>query len=862
MADQKLLKFRDTTSGKIVEMPWGGSAPPTDEDINKFIQTQETKKPSAPEPVQEIEETTWDNLNRPRWEGPSRAARYLSNLIDPDDPQRGRSTGGIRGTTSAFLESVGDVVTSLTSPLNAGFALLTGGAGVARGAVARGVTKAIPVAKTLRGAEATASGAMGLKAGAEIYEDPTNPMGYVDAGLSALGARQSLKEIPKIKAPAPVKAAFEGVDNLELEKLAKKDPAARAELAKRAKSNVKTPAEIDSEFAQRGAARDIAAGTPPPPTPNGGIVDKPKIRPSAKGYEEVTLINPTPDNLRKAKDSGYTPIGANPDGSMQLQKVTEIGGPESVPELINADIVKRVSEPVAKAPEPVTPVQRITDALKRVVLLRDEADDMLSQDRARKLAASKAVGAKTSGREGFHQELAQLAGEAPKPQFESIVAHISEEDIKELFEMAKHSPNLDQTSFEPIRAREALEKLLGERGGQIPQANEIELLRRVYGSDFADTILRIPPLTLKSVLAKVVGSSKALRATMDLSFPLRQGLPYIGNTEFWKSFEPMIRSAFSSKYFNERQVKLKTRHNARLAQEAGLDLTDLHTNREEQFVDNFIERIPGFGKIVKGSNRAYVAFGNELRASLFDSMVKDGLRLGMRPGEMKKIANFINTTTGRGKLGNLEKVAGELNTALFSPRLLSSRIQMLTNPKLYLGSGKAARKQALRSLISVSGFVGGAAMLAHMAGADIVTDSNDSDFMKIKFGNARLDLAGGFQQPIRAMSQLWSGKYVSDGKTREMGDTYTAPTRWTTLTRFGQSKLSPVASFVVDLLHGKDFKNEPINAKDEIVNLMVPMITQDLYELYQEDPDLLWMGLPAVFGAGAQVYEKKVKSNW
>jgi hypothetical protein len=70
---------------------------------------------------------------------PSNAAQSLSHWIDPDDPIKGRATGGVRGVSSAFIESLGDAVSGLTSPVNLALSALSGGvAGNAGKLIARG----------------------------------------------------------------------------------------------------------------------------------------------------------------------------------------------------------------------------------------------------------------------------------------------------------------------------------------------------------------------------------------------------------------------------------------------------------------------------------------------------------------------------------------------------------------------------------------------------------------------------------------------------------------------------------------------------------------------------------------------------
>lgn len=101
-----------------------------------------------------------------------RGANAVSHWIDPDDPITGRATGGLRGVTSAMIESLGKTATdSLLTPTNA---LLTVGG---FGGLGRGVQQGLRV---LGGVQA----AHGAK---ELYEGDTGK-GAVDLVLGGLSA--------------------------------------------------------------------------------------------------------------------------------------------------------------------------------------------------------------------------------------------------------------------------------------------------------------------------------------------------------------------------------------------------------------------------------------------------------------------------------------------------------------------------------------------------------------------------------------------------------------------------------------------------------------------------------------------------
>jgi RNase H-fold protein (predicted Holliday junction resolvase) len=75
------------------------------------------------------------------------------------------------------------------------------------------------------------------------------------------------------------------------------------------------------------------------------------------------------------------------------------------------------------------------------------------------------------------------------------------------------------------------------------------------------------------------------------------------------------------------------------------------------------------------------------------------------------------------------------------------------------------------------------------------------------------------------------------------------------LARFFQNKEAPVLSFVTALMQGQNSLGEKTNVPTEIVNRSIPLMVQDMYDLYKEwGPEGIAMGLPGILGVGSQTY--------
>ncbi len=512
------------------------------------------------------------------------------------------------------------------------------------------------------------------------------------------------------------------------------------------------------------------------------------------------------------------------------------------------------------------PVQKIITALKQAKPLRGAQEAMYSKARGQKFAKMMGSRGRVSGEKGFYAELGSLKGELPKAQFESLRGSIKQTDIDSLFNKINDSNIGD---WEKITAKTGLSKILGQEGGSVPTKNELSLLDEVYGKEFTQALLDKRPLLEKfmSLASDVLNVPRSLMASFDFSAPLRQGVFLVGKPKQWiPAFKGMFKSFVSEKAFQASMEEIASRPSYKLMREHRLALTKPSSalaKGEEVFMSNLAEKIPGIGTVVRASERAYSGFLNKLRADVFDEFVKRGKDLDILDDKtfLQSSADFVNAATGRGKLpSSLEGSAKALNGVFFSPRLMASRLSLL-NPVSYIKMHPEVRKQALKSLFTFAGTGMTVLTLAELAGAEVGKDPRSSDFGKIKIGNTRFDIWGGFQQYIKAASQIISGKLISSttGKEYTLGEGYKPITRLDIAAKFFESKEAPIASFITSLLRGENAIGDKFDLPVELVNRVTPMLIQDIYDLQKEwGPKGVLMGMPGMFGVGSQTYGKQI----
>ncbi len=372
---------------------------------------------------------------------------------------------------------------------------------------------------------------------------------------------------------------------------------------------------------------------------------------------------------------------------------------------------------------------------------------------------------------------------------------------------------------------------------------------------------------IKDIATEVIGIPRAFMTTMDMSAPLRQGIIFTLTKpkSASKAFKEMFRQTFSEKNYNKWLEDIKNTHEYQVMVDSGMYISDPHkkggklSDKEETFMTNLAQKIPLVGSVIKASERAYTSYLNKIRTDVFANAIamfeKQGITPEGNPKVYKAMADFINNATGRGSLGKLEDSAQTLNTIFFSPRLIASRFNML-NPAWYAKMPKPVRKEAIKTFAQFVGVGSSILMLAAAAGAKVSTDPRGSDFGKIKVGDTRWDIWGGFQQWVRVLSQLASGKKTTtSGRVIKLGG---KTTRLDVASDFIRGKLAPVPGLALELLEGRKVSGEKLDVSEELINKTIPIYLQDMKEIIEDEgPEAIFtVGVPSFFGVGVQHYKK------
>lgn len=427
---------------------------------------------------------------------------------------------------------------------------------------------------------------------------------------------------------------------------------------------------------------------------------------------------------------------------------------------------------------------------------------------------------------------------------------------------------------EAVRMRDELVRLRKERSVRIEQE---KYKNRTTSEKIKETIIDI------------LNMPRTLKSSVDFSAPLRQAL--VATTSHpvlaAAAMKEMFKYFGSQKYFDRWFHEVRQDPRFDLWEQMGLYIADPHdirlSGKEEQFTNNLAEKIPGWGSImVKTSERAYIGYLNKMRWDLYNQLAEQLERSGMtpytHPKEFKDMASFVNNATGRGKLiPTLEKAAPALNAVFFAPRFWASRLNFI-NPVYYAKLSAPARKQAIYDVLkAVSVGMSVLAMVQLMASDDdddkvsVEADPRSTDFGKVRIGDTRWDIWGGYQQNIRVLAQLLSGqtKSAMTGEMSELGaGGLFGRTRGDVASSFIRTKLAPIPGTAVDAAFGRNVVGEKFKwfELDEdnipsgaIPQLVSPLIFSSIHDTYKNDGmQRLLTTVPfELFGVGISSYKKR-----
>jgi len=579
---------------------------------------------------------------------------------------------------------------------------------------------------------------------------------------------------------------------------------------------------------------------------------------------------PAPEPVQEYPGGGgggevfITPKGSVGGGEAGFARAGMFGVPEA----------KRAApEPEPTPEELATPRGAVMHALKGAEPLREGQEAARSAQRTERLGKYQSAlkGAKTEAE--IEAAGGHLSGQYVTHDFTPLRDRLSQDQIDGIRREVAEHPALD--GFDKKNAQDAIKKVID---GKLPTESESELLERVFGKEFTAALeeKKKPPHPLRALINEVVGVRRTLKTMWDVSGSFRQNAIVTGKPGiFWPNFRQQLKALGSEEAYRASEAEIRSRRTYGLMKRAGVPFTDAHgkpTAQEEAFFGSGVaaSKIPG----AEASNRAYATISNRNRADIFDDLVRRAQELGRDPYTEKKIAkdmaSWAGTATGRATDGWLAKHAETANYALWSPRLIQSRLNLL-NPLYYKSLDPVVRKEALKTMFSFAAQASTALALSAMAGAQVSSDPDSADFGKIRIGNTRYEIFGGLTPYARAaIKSLRAMHAITQGEEAD-------PTK--PILELFKGKLGPEITGVISQFRGKEFpygkkfeSNTPEGGAGELVRNVLtgegedrlsytirdfmPLALSDFGRAYSEwGPMGLPLAAPTELGVGVQTYE-------
>lgn len=374
-------------------------------------------------------------------------------------------------------------------------------------------------------------------------------------------------------------------------------------------------------------------------------------------------------------------------------------------------------------------------------------------------------------------------------------------------------------------------------------------------------------------------ASKAIKAAWDLSAVFRPGVkvllthPRIWKNNARKMFQGVVETYKDQQILDTLYADLLTRPNALNGyyKTSKLDIgvtEEAYPTAVPELITAYVgkklegTKIPlaskvigrAVGKTYKASQDAYTLFNNRTRADLFDKYIDIAQHSGAEfdAQNLEAIGRMVNSLVGRGRLGPLEPVAQYINVPFFSPKMLKSHVDVLFEPLSGGGGGfigqeggtNFVRKQAAINLLKIIG--GTAAVLALAAFFDpdsVEMDPRSANFGKIRVGDTRFDVTGGWASIAILASRLATMKTKSSitGEVKEINERdkegkvkFGAPTGKDVVYDFFENKQSPPFAVASDILEGQTFAGEKPTVLTSLRDLYEPLPLSNARESLRE----------------------------
>ncbi|MCG3768880.1 MAG: hypothetical protein JW394_1001 [Nitrospira sp.] len=577
-----------------------------------------------------------------------------------------------------------------------------------------------------------------------------------------------------------------------------------------------------------------------------------------------------------------------------------------------AELEKQLASGIIAAPE-----KQQTAETQRVTELTARRDELKKAITARRKANQPVPDAEQKKLEALESQLARLIENKPKAEKAATVDTAEQAFARQQLEAARAelAEKRKNQPFDPDAWLAKTEKAIATRTAKLeerlasgdilppvkaerPTSPALEAARHKYDKLIGELNRQRFKLELANrsragkffgSIAEILQTSRAIITGGELSAVLRQGgfstlgHPILGMQsagEMLKSFVSERKAHTTQDEVNHWLQGSPMRGKLDITQHSGIRKHHMEEAYMSRWINEnipaWLRKIPvlGFGietgrRFIAASARAYSTYLNVLRMKVAKNLLKT---LPLNPAkptqaEIQQIADFVNASTGRGKMPKRwQGGAVALNTLFFAPKNFISRVQLLIGQPLWHGTMRTrliVAKEYARFLIGAATILALAKLGQDDDDPPIETDLRSSDFLKVRFGNTRLDIFSGLIQPLvfagrtgTLETKTIAGKVKSlHGEAVKYGGD-----DWSDVAfRFGRTKFAPAPSATFDLLSGRNVVGQPASATDIGANMIIPMTFRDIAHAMEEQGATKGtiLSMLAILGMGVNTFSDR-----
>jgi len=352
----------------------------------------------------------------------------------------------------------------------------------------------------------------------------------------------------------------------------------------------------------------------------------------------------------------------------------------------------------------------------------------------------------------------------------------------------------------------------------------------------------------KAIVHELAGTAKSMQSSYDNSALLRPGffvavnepIIWVKNAansfkDIWDTFkgkdvEMMIKADINSRVNALNGTYKKTK----------LALPSTEESFPESKVMGVIGKLPVLGKFYKATEVAFNGFAARNRADIMDKHIAIIKQTDAEFSHPEALGSYVNSLTGRGRLGKLEPIADVVNLTFYSLRRQAANFDILTgNARDWTTSDPYTRKVAAKSTLKTILGIGAILAIAKMLNPDgVELDPRSSDFGYVKAMGRKFDVTFGLRTMVVLGARMAKRSIKTKSGIQPLNEGgFMGKNVGSLISDFFTNKLSPVASVLNDVyLRGTDYSGEKPTVLGELKKTFTPFILQTGQEI-SNNPD-------------------------